>query len=317
MASGEIDETNGIDTAEAETKQFDIVTDHSDHHYANLNPSSEDQDSTFTNAGSSVRKKIMQEWNILKNNLPDTIFVQAYEGRIDLLRAVIIGPAGTPYHDGLFFFDLAFPSDYPNQPPLVYYHSHGLRLNPNLYAKGYVCLSLLNTWHGNEEEMWNPSGSTILQVLLSLQALVLNEEPYFNEPGYEKFREMPETQKISNNYSEEAFMLSCKTMLFLLQKPPKNFEDFVAQHFLERADVILRACKAYADGHMRVGYYQDDGSSSTSTTVEVSSNFKQSMDKLYADLETAFNKNKDSMQEKSEEMKETACAEPQQTVEVH
>jgi len=68
---------------------------------------------------------------------------------------------------------------------MVYYHSGGLRVNPNLYESGKVCLSLLNTWTGSGNEVWNPKSSTILQVLLSLQALVLNENPYFNEAGYD------------------------------------------------------------------------------------------------------------------------------------
>jgi hypothetical protein len=46
------------------------------------------------------------------------IYVRVYEERIDLLRAAIVGPAGTPYHDGLFFFDVRFPSDYPKCPPV-------------------------------------------------------------------------------------------------------------------------------------------------------------------------------------------------------
>ena len=37
---------------------------------------------------------------------------------MDLLRAAIIGPKGTPYHDGLFFFDAHFTSDYPSEPQL-------------------------------------------------------------------------------------------------------------------------------------------------------------------------------------------------------
>lgn len=48
----------------------------------------------------------------------DTIFVRAYESRMDLLRAVIIGAEGTPYHDGLFFFDVSFPDNYPLVPPV-------------------------------------------------------------------------------------------------------------------------------------------------------------------------------------------------------
>lgn len=35
--------------------------------------------------------------------------MRAYESRNDILQAVIIGAEGTPYHDGLFFFDVQFP----------------------------------------------------------------------------------------------------------------------------------------------------------------------------------------------------------------
>ena len=40
-------------------------------------------------------------------------------GRTDLLRAAILGPAGTPYHDGLFVFDIKLPDSYPASPPEV------------------------------------------------------------------------------------------------------------------------------------------------------------------------------------------------------
>lgn len=63
-------------------------------------------------------KKVQQKWNILKKNLPGTIFGRIYEDRMDLLRAVIVGAAGTPYQDGTFFFDIHFPSNYPDVPPV-------------------------------------------------------------------------------------------------------------------------------------------------------------------------------------------------------
>jgi len=37
---------------------------------------------------------------------------------MDLLRAVIVGPYGTPYQDGLFFFDFHLPPEYPDVPPV-------------------------------------------------------------------------------------------------------------------------------------------------------------------------------------------------------
>ncbi|KAH7717023.1 hypothetical protein AAVH_15537, partial [Aphelenchoides avenae] len=98
---------------------------------------------------------------------------------------LIIGPVGTPYANGCFLFDVYQPPDYPNSPPHVQLTTTGngtVRFNPNLYACGKVCLSLLNTWLGFPKERWSPS-SSLLQVLVSIQALILVEDPWFNEPG--------------------------------------------------------------------------------------------------------------------------------------
>ncbi|PKA46612.1 putative ubiquitin-conjugating enzyme E2 24 [Apostasia shenzhenica] len=220
-------------------KHFDIVRGYLDHHFAH------DVSKTVKNGW---LKRIQQEWNILKKDLPENIFVRIYEEQIDLLRASIIGPHGTPYVNGLFFFDICFPENYPKEPPLVHYRSGGLRLNPNLYESGRVCLSLLNTWTGNENEVWNPESSTILQVLLSLQALVLNDKPYFNEAGYDKQIGRAEAERNSINYNENAFILTCKSMVYILRQPPQHFELLVEEHFKKRAYDILLACKAYMDG---------------------------------------------------------------------
>ena len=62
---------------------------------------------------------------------------------------MIVGPVKTPYEDGLFFFDVQLPNDYPTSPPSVHYISYcSDRLNPNLYEDGKVCVSLLGTWAG-------------------------------------------------------------------------------------------------------------------------------------------------------------------------
>ncbi|KAJ8431992.1 hypothetical protein Cgig2_005921 [Carnegiea gigantea] len=95
-------------------KQFDTVADCSDHYYL-------DMKNTSRQPSKSWAKKIQDEWKILEQNLPETIYVRVYESRMDLLRAVIIGPAGTPYHDGLFVFDAVFPPSYPSDPPKMMY----------------------------------------------------------------------------------------------------------------------------------------------------------------------------------------------------
>eukprot|EP00268_Persea_americana_P001937 TRINITY_DN1057_c1_g1_i1.p1 TRINITY_DN1057_c1_g1~~TRINITY_DN1057_c1_g1_i1.p1 ORF type:complete len:499 (+),score=84.22 TRINITY_DN1057_c1_g1_i1:275-1771(+) len=268
-------------------KQFDTVRDHSDHQY-NSNRGSFHGVSLTKKAPLQWSKKIQQEWKILREDLPESIFVRVYEERMDLLRAVIVGAAGTPYHDGLFFFDIFFPSSYPNQPPLVHYYSGGLRLNPNLYECGKVCLSLLNTWSGSKSELWTPGKSTILQVLLSIQALVLNAKPFFNEPGYASMAGSLEGEKRSIAYNEQAFLLSCRTMLYTLQRPLKNFEDFIAGHFFQHAHSILEACKAYMDG-AQVGCLVGGGVQDVDEgDKSCSSSFRQQLGQLYPMLLKAF-----------------------------
>ncbi|KAK4344077.1 hypothetical protein RND71_037171 [Anisodus tanguticus] len=226
-------------------KKFDTVQDHSDHYFSKL--------ASPDNQGSkSCARRIQGEWRILEKDLPDTIFVRVYETRMDLLRAVIIGADGTPYHDGLFFFDVFFPSSYPHVPPQVHYHSFGLRINPNLYECGKVCLSLLNTWGGRGTEKWIPGGSTMLQVLVSIQGLILNAKPYFNEPGYAKLGGSAIGEQSSLHYNENTFIFNLKTMVYCMRRPPQHFEDFVVGHYFQSCQDILVACKAYMDG-ARVG----------------------------------------------------------------
>ncbi|GJY11881.1 putative ubiquitin-conjugating enzyme E2 38 [Tanacetum coccineum] len=178
-------------------------------------------------SGSSVEsdsKKVMSDTKEKLGNLRklDTIFVRVYESRMDLLRATIIGAEDTPYHDGLFFFDVCFPSTYPQNPPLVHYYSGGLHINPNLSNYGKVCLSLLNTWFtGDANEMWIPCTLTMLQVLVSIQGLILNTKPTFNQPVMTSLSGTTKGEKYSLNYNEDTLILSLKTMVYTMKTQPK------------------------------------------------------------------------------------------------
>mmetsp|Transcript_144538 Transcript_144538/g.402749 ORF Transcript_144538/g.402749 Transcript_144538/m.402749 type:complete len:785 (-) Transcript_144538:53-2407(-) len=98
-----------------------------------------------------------------------------------LVHALVSGPPDTPYAGGLFHFALDAPDNYPHSPPRARLLTTGggtVRFNPQFYASGKVCLSILHTWPGPG---WQPT-FTLRVVLLQLQAL-MNEMPALNEPG--------------------------------------------------------------------------------------------------------------------------------------
>jgi len=158
------------------------------------------------------------------------------------MKALITGPEGTPYSNGCFEFDFFFPGDYPRSPPLVSLLTTGnqtVRFNPNLYANGRVCLSLLNTWDGRPEEKWNEQTSSLLQVLVSIQSLVLVQEPYFNEPGYESLRGTASGNAASAEYDANVREGTVRwAMLEVLQRPPACFQEVIFVFILSKHHLI-------------------------------------------------------------------------------
>ena len=117
-------------------------------------------------------------------NPPQGIFALPDENNVRIMRVMVTGPSGTPYHGGIFSFLVGFPSDYPMNPPKVKCLTTGGNtacFNPNIYANGKVCLSILGTWSGPG---WSPA-MNLSSVVVSIQSL-LNEEPLRNEPGYSR-----------------------------------------------------------------------------------------------------------------------------------
>jgi baculoviral IAP repeat-containing protein 6 len=152
------------------------------------------------------------------------------------------------YALGLFEFHVFIPPDYPNEPPLVNLQTTGdgmVRFNPNLYSDGKVCLSLLGTWHG---EGWTPpsagsSGSTILQVLVSIQSIIMVAKPYFNEPGYAEEEGTAAGEERSREYNEDIRLATLRhAVRDMLRKPPAGFEEVVTQHFALLRPLLERQC---------------------------------------------------------------------------
>lgn len=133
---------------------------------------------------STIRRLVKDIADIIKNPLHEHgVYYKHDTDNMLLGYALIIGPQHTPYEYGHYLFTFDFPIDYPHTPPKVTFVTNDgtTRFNPNLYRDGKCCLSLLNTWKG---EQWS-SCQSITSVLLSMCTL-LNEEPLLNEPGITK-----------------------------------------------------------------------------------------------------------------------------------
>jgi ubiquitin-protein ligase len=191
--------------------------------------------------------RMLSEISSFKNNLPlnweSSIWIRVPKDNFNLFTFLISGPKDTPYENGLFEFHAYLPADYPNTVPEVLLHTtgnNGIRFNPNLYNTGKVCLSLLGTWQGTESEKWNPKTSTFLQVMVSIQSLILVEQPFFNEPGYERDMNTPKGKKLSDEYNEEKEPHTISlAMIDMIKNPPKGFEEVVKLHFKMKKEEII------------------------------------------------------------------------------
>ncbi|KAF2354207.1 Ubiquitin-conjugating enzyme E2 [Trinorchestia longiramus] len=197
-------------------------------------------------------KTVKNEMRLLQSSLPAGIWVRGYQDRMDLYSVMIRGPAKTPYQDGLFFFDFQLSADYPHAPPLCNYVPYcSDRLNPNLYEDGKVCVSLLGTWSGKGTEVWTGK-SNLLQVIISIQGLILVSEPYFNEAGYERQKGSQQGHENSRMYNEMVLLKLIQATARMLQHPPTPFKEEIFEHFNENAaNFIIRLERwlSMSEGH--------------------------------------------------------------------
>ncbi|KYN08640.1 PREDICTED: (E3-independent) E2 ubiquitin-conjugating enzyme UBE2O [Cyphomyrmex costatus] len=192
-------------------------------------------------------RTVSKELKLLKNSLPPGVWVKGFEDRIDLYSVMFHGPEKTPYEDGLFLFDFQLSADYPAAPPLCHYISYcSDRLNPNLYEDGKVCVSLLGTWSGRGTEVWTNS-STLLQVIVSIQGLILVNEPYFNEAGFEKQKGSQQGRENSRMYNEMVVLKLVQAQTKLLLHPPPVFKDIIIAHFKKHAEKLLQRLELWME----------------------------------------------------------------------
>lgn len=162
---------------------------------------------------------------------------------MNLLIAIISGAENTPYENGIFEYHIYLPPDYPQSPPKCNLETTGenrVRFNPNLYSSGKVCLSLLGTWKGKDSENWDPKLSSLLQLLISIQSVIMSDYVYFNEPGYEEEINSEDGWAKNEGYSNIIRVATLQyAIINQIKKPPQGFEEIVRTHFYLKKETIL------------------------------------------------------------------------------
>ena len=100
-----------------------------------------------------------------------------------------------------------------------------------------------------------------VQVLISIQSLILVPEPYYNEPGYDKNYGTSSgncnhtTQSLiyatsgtreSNQYNEQVFRNNMRhAILEQLKSPPEGFSNVVKSHFFYKRESLIKVTYYY------------------------------------------------------------------------
>ena len=218
--------------------------------------------------------------DIINNPLEDNgIYYVHDENNMLHANAMIVGPEDTLYNYGYYLFDIHFPKEYPFKPPkLTYLTNNGYtRFHPNLYKNGKVCLSILNTWRG---EQWT-SCQTIRTVLLTLVTLFHNK-PLLNEPGItEKFKYFQTYNKMIKYENYKTSILSVLNKNIYPDKF-KLFEKAIQENYNKNKEKIKNQIHEKSSENIKVKYQINIYNNMTSNI-----NYK----KLYTNFLNFYNNN--------------------------
>jgi len=116
----------------------------------------------------AAQKRIQKEWKDLAKDAPANCSAGP-KNSTDLFNwvATIMGPAKTPYENGVFNLEIQFPPDYPFKPPKIRFTTKVYHCNIN--SSGGICLDIL-------KDNWSPA-LTISKVLLSICSLFSDPNP--------------------------------------------------------------------------------------------------------------------------------------------
>ena len=196
-----------------------------------------DNDNSIVLKKETIKRLLNDVKEIMKNPLTDNGIYYFHDDTNLLKGRAFIGPSQTPYENGFYLFEINYPPNYPYAPPkLNYCTNDGItRFNPNLYKTGKVCLSILNTWKG---EQWT-SCQSLSSILLTL-CTILNENPLLNEPGILKTNENCSKYNEIIKYKNIEFAMLSILNNELINNKFTQFIPIMKEHFIKHFEHTIQ-----------------------------------------------------------------------------
>ena len=84
--------------------------------------------------------------------------------------------------------------------------------------------------------------------MVSIQSLIFVEQPYFNEPGYERNIGTIEGNKASFEYNEPLRYYTIQfAIIDQIKNGPSEYKEIIKNHFRIKKNDILNTCKKWTD----------------------------------------------------------------------
>jgi len=143
--------------------------------------------------------RLSKELKDIKNDPPANCSAGPNGENMFEWHATILGPEGTPYHGGIFFLKVNFPSDYPFQPPKVRFETKIYHCNIN--SNGGICLDIL-------KGQWSPA-LTVSKILLSISSLLAEPNP--DDPLVPEIAKLYKKDKCKHDMNARGFTMKHAT----------------------------------------------------------------------------------------------------------
>lgn len=191
-------------------------------------------------------KRIVLDIKDLKKSPIEGAYYYPNEDNILKGQALVFGPKGTPYENGNYIFSFSFTKKYPYEPPILTYQTNDgiTRFNPNFYRNGKVCLSVLNTWEGDQ---WSACQS-IRSILVTLQ-MTFNENPLLNEPGIHWKTHNNYIQKYNQIIQYKNIEVSILNYVTKKMKVQDEIYQTIMDHFKDTKEELMKKITELCESH--------------------------------------------------------------------